>query len=52
MIMHNTCKFMPEAIPGPLSVSTDAQQIVRRNAIVRILREGLVRKQTDLVRLL
>ena len=31
---------------------TDAQQVERRNAIVRILRDGLVRKQEDLVRLL
>ncbi len=31
---------------------TDAQQHVRRNAIVRILRSGLVRKQEDLVHLL
>jgi len=33
-------------------VLTDAQQVVRRNAIVRILRDGLVRKQEDLVHLL
>lgn len=31
---------------------TDAQQLERRGAIVRILRDGLVRKQADLVRLL
>jgi transcriptional regulator of arginine metabolism len=31
---------------------SDAQQVVRRNAIVRILRDGLVRKQEDLVHLL
>ena len=31
---------------------TDAQQLERRNAILRILRAGLVRKQGDLVRLL
>jgi len=31
---------------------TDAHQLVRRNAIVRILRDGLVRKQEDLVHLL
>jgi transcriptional regulator of arginine metabolism len=30
----------------------DAQQVERRGAIVRILRDGLVRKQQDLVRLL
>jgi transcriptional regulator of arginine metabolism len=30
----------------------DAQQLERRGAIVRILRDGLVRKQQDLVRLL
>jgi transcriptional regulator of arginine metabolism len=33
-------------------VLTDAQQLQRRGAIVRILRDGLVRKQQDLVRLL
>jgi transcriptional regulator of arginine metabolism len=33
-------------------VLTDAQQLERRGAIVRILREGLVRRQQDLVRLL
>jgi transcriptional regulator of arginine metabolism len=31
---------------------TDAEQLERRGAIVRILRAGLVRKQQDLVRLL
>lgn len=31
---------------------TDAQQVVRRSAIVRILRDGQVRRQEDLVRLL
>jgi transcriptional regulator of arginine metabolism len=31
---------------------SDAQQFERRGAIVRILREGLVRRQDDLVRLL
>src|SRR5262249_10994634 len=31
---------------------SDAQQLERRGAIMRILREGLVRKQEDLVRLL
>lgn len=31
---------------------TDAQQLERRGAIVRILRQGLVRRQQDLVRLL
>ena len=34
------------------AVLTDAQQLERRGAIVRILREGLVRRQQDLVRLL
>jgi transcriptional regulator of arginine metabolism len=33
-------------------VLTDAQQLERRTAIVRILRDGLVRRQEDLVRLL
>jgi len=46
--MHNACKFM---LP-PRPMLTDAQQLVRRNAIVRILRDGLVRKQEDLVHLL
>ncbi|MBS0367372.1 MAG: arginine repressor [Proteobacteria bacterium] len=31
---------------------TDAQQVERREVIVRLLREGVVRKQDDLVRLL
>jgi transcriptional regulator of arginine metabolism len=31
---------------------TDVQQVERRNAIVRILRSGVVRRQGDLVRLL
>ena len=31
---------------------SDAQQLERRSAIVRILRDGLVRRQADLVRLL
>jgi transcriptional regulator of arginine metabolism len=30
----------------------DAQQLVRRQAITRILRDGLVRRQADLVRML
>jgi transcriptional regulator of arginine metabolism len=33
-------------------VLTDAEQLGRRSAIVRILRDGLVRRQADLVRLL
>jgi transcriptional regulator of arginine metabolism len=33
-------------------VLTDAQQLERRHAIVRILRDGVVRRQQDLVRLL
>jgi transcriptional regulator of arginine metabolism len=36
----------------PDDVLTDAHQLERRDAIVRILRAGLVRKQSDLVRLL
>src|SRR5437588_9927354 len=31
---------------------SDAHQLQRRGAIVRLLRDGLVRKQSDLVRLL
>jgi len=48
MNMHNQCKFM-RGIP---SVLTDTQQIERQGAIMRILREGQVRRQEDLVRLL
>jgi len=33
-------------------VLSDAQQLERRSAIVRILREGVVRRQQDLVRML
>jgi transcriptional regulator of arginine metabolism len=33
-------------------VLSDAQQLERRSAIVRILREGMVRRQQDLVRIL
>jgi len=33
-------------------VLSDAQQLERRSAIVRLLREGVVRRQQDLVRLL
>ena len=42
MNMQNTCKFM----------QTDALQVDRRNAILRILRGSPVRKQDELVRLL
>jgi len=42
MIMHNACTFM----------LGDTQQIERQAAIVRLLREGLVKRQEDLVRLL
>ena len=37
---------------GSTRVLNDTQQLERRDAIVRILREGLVGKQQDLVRLL
>jgi transcriptional regulator of arginine metabolism len=37
---------------GLFAVLMDHQQVERRNAIVRILRDGVVRKQGDLVRLL
>jgi transcriptional regulator of arginine metabolism len=37
---------------GFLAVLSDAQQIERRGAIVRLLRAGPVRRQADLVRLL
>jgi transcriptional regulator of arginine metabolism len=45
--MHNTRTFMHE-----LSLLTDTQQLDRRNAIARLLRDALIRKQEDLVRLL
>lgn len=47
MNMHNSRNFMREVI-----VAADAHQVERRGAIVRFLREGLVRRQADLVRLL
>jgi transcriptional regulator of arginine metabolism len=43
--MHDYYRGRPEVL-------SDSQQLERREAIVRILREGLVRKQEDLVRLL
>jgi transcriptional regulator of arginine metabolism len=48
MNMHNPRNFMHGAIP----LLMDNQQVERRNAIVRILRDGRIRKQTDLVQLL
>src|SRR6201992_3589620 len=45
--MHNPRKFMQT-----YAMLNDSQQHDRRNAIVRILRAGLIRKQEDLVRLL
>ncbi len=47
MNMHNARNFMRA---GP--VLSDTHQIERQGAIVRILREGNVRRQEDLVRLL
>src|SRR5215469_1596135 len=47
--MHNMCNFMREAWRRVL---TDTQQIERQSVIMRILRDGLVRRQEDLVRLL
>jgi len=47
MNMHNARKFMRA---GP--VLSDTHQIERQGAIVRILRDGNVRRQEDLVRLL
>lgn len=49
MFMHNARKFMHRF---PLPVAMDQHQIERRNAIVRILRDGVVRKQDDLVSML
>jgi transcriptional regulator of arginine metabolism len=47
MNMHNSRNIMQS-----YAVLNDTQQHDRRNAIVRILRAGLIRKQEDLVRLL
>src|SRR5262249_36857151 len=46
------CTIRATLCPWSSAVLTDAHQLVRRNAIVRILRDGLVRKQDDLVRML
>ena len=54
MFMHNARVFMQGLTPQPgnRTVLTDTQQADRRDAIMRILRDGSVRNQQDLVRLL
>jgi transcriptional regulator of arginine metabolism len=58
MNMHNARKFMHALVACifvlrvRIAVLMDQQQASRRDAIVRILRSGSVRNQTDLVRLL
>jgi transcriptional regulator of arginine metabolism len=49
--MHENAQYAHDYPKAPAMLS-EAQQLERRGAIVRILREGLVRKQQDLVRLL
>jgi transcriptional regulator of arginine metabolism len=48
--VHEYAQYAPFYASGP--VLGDTQQIERQGAIMRILREGLVRRQEDLVRLL
>ena len=54
MFMHNARVFMHprESTPVTRKVLNDTQQADRRDAIMRILRDGSVRNQQDLVRLL
>ena len=51
MGMHNSCKFM-HSRHATAPVLTDRHQTERRNAIVRMLRNKVIRRQEDLVRLL
>jgi transcriptional regulator of arginine metabolism len=52
MNMQNPRNFMHRWTEGQAVAAADAQQLERRGAIMRILRDGLVRRQADLVRLL
>jgi transcriptional regulator of arginine metabolism len=52
MNMQNARNFMHAGMEGKDMAAADAQQLERRGAIVRILRDGMVRRQADLVRLL
>ncbi|MGH8139119.1 MAG: arginine repressor [Steroidobacteraceae bacterium] len=49
--MHDYAQYLQLYAPG-CHVLTDTQQLERRNAIMQLLRDGLIRKQEDLVRLL
>jgi transcriptional regulator of arginine metabolism len=49
--VHEYAQCAPVYASGP-AVLGDTQQIERQSAILRILRDGLVRRQEDLVRLL
>jgi transcriptional regulator of arginine metabolism len=49
--VHEYAQCAPIYASGP-AVLGDTQQIERQSAILRILRDGLVRRQEDLVRLL
>jgi transcriptional regulator of arginine metabolism len=50
--VHEYAQLSPFYANRVREVLTDAQQIERQSAIMRILRDGLVRRQADLVRLL
>src|SRR5262249_29916890 len=50
--MHEYAQCAHVYAQTSMPVVTDAQQLERRGAIMRILREGQVRRQEDLVRLL
>lgn len=50
--MHDYAQYAQLYATTSTSVLTDAQQLDRRNAILQLLRSGLIRKQEDLVRLL
>src|SRR2546430_16203901 len=50
--MHLNADCAHVYAPARAPVLSDATQLQRRGAIVRLLRDGLVRKQADLVRLL
>jgi transcriptional regulator of arginine metabolism len=50
--MHEYAECAHVYAGASLAMVTDAEQLERRGAIMRILREGQVRRQEDLVRLL
>jgi len=50
--MHEYAQYAPLYAPAWATVLTDTHQAERREAIIRLLREKVVRRQQDLVRLL